>query len=337
MKLRNIKDDGIRKILIIGFNSVGENLLITPAIKKIKDTYRNSQIDIIVGDKAVEFVLDNPWFSSYFLWEKMGYYKLIKKLRSQKYDLIIDFKTPFFLFFLKSKYKLTFFMKDILSDKFYIHQSEKIMKFLEPLFGPGEVKIFFPVSNYYREKVKEIFSSFKIKSSDLVVVLIPGGEAVFKRWDKEKYVILGKELIKRYGVKIIIIGLKGEEKLTKEIKDLIGSDNVFDLGGKTDLKENFVIFELSDLIVTNDSYLMYLACASGTDIVTIFGPGNPYKYGPVGEKSYVVHSNIDCFPCSSYKKCKMEYQCIKEVKVEDVFKYCSIILDEKSYPKLFEI
>ncbi|MCX7917553.1 MAG: glycosyltransferase family 9 protein [bacterium] len=327
----------IKKILIIGSDDIGYNLLLTPAIKKIKDIYKNSEIEILIGQKSLDFVIENPWFSKYFVYKKTNYFCLLNILRKQKYDLIIDFKNTLLPFCLKSKYKLTFFTKGFLSEKIYVHESEKIMSFIEPFLGKGELKLFFPVSNKYRDKIKEIFNSIEIKNSDLIVVLNPGSEYIYKRWDKKKFAELGKKLIKAYDAKIIIVGLENDEKITKEVKELIGDSNVFDFGGKTSLREVFAIFELSDLVVTNESYYMYLACAADTDIVAIYGPGNPYRYGPIGEKKFVVHSKIDCFPCINSKKCKINFQCLKEIEVEDVFKYCALILDEKCQPRLFEI
>ncbi|MCM8803868.1 MAG: glycosyltransferase family 9 protein [Candidatus Omnitrophica bacterium] len=335
---RNISKIELKNILIIGLSCLGDNLLITPAIKKIKDTYKNSEIDIVVGQRAVDFVFENPWFSNYFIYNKKdGLLKLIKKLRQKKYDLIVDFRNSLIPFFLKSKYRLTFFKNELFSEKFYTHESERIMNFLEPFFGKEVIKLYFPIGNNYREKIRDIFHSLGIKQSDLLVVLNPGAKFEEKRWDKEKFSILGKELIKNYGVKIIITGSKDEEKLTEEVKELINEDSVFNFGGKTNLKELAAIFERSDLVVTNDTGSMHLACAVGASVVAIFGPSNPYRYGPIGARSFVVHSNIDCFPCKRESKCKIGFKCIKEIEVDDVLKYCFIILDEKQQPQLFEI
>lgn len=336
---KNIREIELKKILIIGLSCLRDNLLLTPAIKKIRDTFKNAEIDIVIGPRAVGFVIENPWFSNYFVYDKRkGFWRLIKKLRSTKYDLIVDFRNSFFPFFLKGKYKLTFFIKEFFSEKFYTHESERIMKFLEPFFGKEEeIRLYFPVGNNYREKIKEEFLSLGIKPSDILVCINPGAKFEGKRWDKEKFGEVGKEIIRLYDAKIIITGSKEESQLTSEVKKIIGKENVFDFGGKTNIKELAAIFEQSDLLITNDTSSMHLACAVGTPVVAIFGSSNPYRYGPIGVKSFVVHSNLDCFPCVVESKCKIGFKCIKEVKVEDVIKRCCLILDEKVPPSLFEI
>jgi len=283
-------------------------------------------------------VAENPWFSNYFIFSgKKDLWVLVKKLRRKKYDLIIDFKKSLLPFFLKGKFKITFFIKEFLSEKFYIHESERIMNFLEPFFGKGEFRLYFSIGNNYRERIKDFFNSIGIKSSDLIVVLSPGAKFPGRRWPKENFIQVGKELIRTYPVKIIITGFEYEIEITKEIKELIEEKGVFDITGKMNIKEIAAIFEYSDLVITNHNGLMHLACAVGANVVAIFGSGNPYRYGPIGNKSYIVHSEEDCFPCQRELKCKFGYKCIKNIKVSDVLKYCYFILDEKQYPRLFEI
>jgi len=335
---KNIREIELKKILIIGLSCLGDNLLLTPAIKKIRDIYKKAEIDIVIGQRAVEFVIENPWFSNYIVYDrKKGLFKLIKKIRKERYDLTVDFRNSFIPFFLKSKYKLTFFKNEFFSEKFYTHESVRIMNFIEPFFGKGEIKLYFPYPASYKEKIKELFNITGIKSSDRIVTLIPGAKFEGKRWDKEKFAQLAKELIKIYGVKIIITGSKEEKKLTEEVKEMIEEKGVFDFGGKTNLRELAAIYELSDLVVSNDTGSMHLACAVGVPIVAIFGPSNPYRYGPIGVKNFVVHSDIECFPCKKEAKCKINFECIKRISVEDVLKYCCLILDEKEKGRLFDL
>jgi lipopolysaccharide heptosyltransferase II len=335
---KNIREIELNKILIIGLSCVGDNLLLTPAIKKIRETYKKAEIDIVIGPRAVEFAIENPWFSNYIVYDKKkSFLKFIKKLREKRYDLTVDFRNSFIPFFIRSKYKLTFFKKEFFSEKFYTHESERIMSFIEPFFGKGENKLYFPYSANYKEKIKELFDKIGIKLSDIIVVLNPGGKFEGKRWEKEKYVLLVKELIKIYRTKIIITGSKDEKKLTQEIKEMIDRKEIFDFGGKTNLRELAAIYQLSDLVISNDTGSMHLACAVGAPVVAIFGPSNPYRYGPLSEKSFVVHSNIDCFPCKKESRCRINFECMKRISVEDVLKYCCLILDEKEKGRVFEL
>ena len=335
----NIAEHKLKKILIIGLSCLGDNLLITPAIKKIKETFPEASFDIIIGPGAVDFAIENPWFKEYFVYDKKkSIFKLIGKVRKKRYDLIVDFRNSFLPFFLRGKYKLTFFIKEFFSDKMFTHESERVLSFLEPFFGKEkDIKLHFPLTKVYKEKCEEIFLKHKIKKSDSIVVFCPGANFEKKRWDKDKFAQLGKELFKYYDTKIIVVGSKNEIPLCEEVTEKINDKNAINLAGKTNIRELASILSVSDLLITNDTGTMHLASAVGCPIVAIFGPGNPYRYGPIGVRNYVVHAEIDCFPCKVESKCKIDFECLKRVTVEQVLKAAMLILDEKQQPYLFEI
>jgi len=335
---KNIKDYPLNKILIIGLSCLGDNLLITPAIKLIKDSFKKAEVDIVIGPRSIEFVRNNPWFSNYFVYNKKKMLSSIINLRKKRYDLIVDFRNSLLPFLLKGKFKLTFFWKEFTSEKFFTHESERIVRFLEPFFGkPEEIRLYFPFNNSDKEKISEIFKTFRIKKSDLIIVLNPGANFIHKRWKKENFAELGKILISDYGAKIIIIGGSQEITLAEEIKSLIGNTNVFSIAGKLTLQQLAALFEESDLLITNDTGPMHLASAVQCPVVAIFGPGNPYRYGPIGTKNYVVHIEIDCFPCRIKRNCKKNFICMSKITVSDVIKSVRLILDEDKQLSLFDI
>jgi len=336
---KNIKEYKLRRILIIGLSCLGDNLLLTPSIKKIKDAFPDASFDVIIGPRSVDFAIDNPWFSQYFVYnKKKGLLKLIMKVRKNRYDLIVDFRNSLIPYFLRGKYKLTFFLKEFFSDKTFTHEAERTLSFIEPFFGREKnIQLYFPLNKVYKEKGEEILLKYGIKRSDNIVALCPGANFEGKRWDKNKFAQLGKELFRYYDIKIIAVGSKNEILLANEVIQKIDNKNAFNLAGQTNIRELAAILEMSSLLITNDTGTMHLASAVGCPIVAIFGPGNPYRYGPIGVKNQVVHSGMDCFPCKVESKCKIDFECLKRINVEHVLKSAMLILDEKQHRFLFEI
>jgi len=213
-----------------------------------------------------------------------------------------------------------------------------MLEFVEPYFGkPQEVRLFFPLINSEREEIEKILKTLKIKKSDIIIVLNPGAGFIPKRWKKENFAELGKILLKDYDAKIIIIGGEQEIALAEEIKNIISSENVFSLAGRITIPQLAVLLEESDLIITNDTGPMHLASAVKCPVIAIFGPGNPYRYGPIGTKNYVVHSEIECFPCRIKRKCRKNFICMERVTVSEVIKSVRLILDEGKQLYLFDI
>ena len=76
---------------------------------------------------------------------------------------------------------------------------------------------------------------------------------------------------------------------------------------------------MSRLLITNDSAPLHVGCAVGTDVLAIFGPTDPAKYGPRGRNDRVIRKEMDCSPCE-VAQCKSRHECMKAVTVEEVYR-----------------
>ncbi len=57
-----------------------------------------------------------------------------------------------------------------------------------------------------------------------------------------------------------------------------------------------------DVFLGTDSGVMHMASAAGCDVVTVFGPGEPEWFGPVGSNHQVICEDVmPCRPC--FDKC----------------------------------
>ena len=74
-----------------------------------------------------------------------------------------------------------------------------------------------------------------------------------------------------------------------------------------------------DLLITNDSGPMHVAISQGVPIVALYGPSNPFFYGPYQAKSIVLES------MDHYEIGKSMKQVIKEGK----YKGISVITEEQ--------
>jgi len=69
--------------------------------------------------------------------------------------------------------------------------------------------------------------------------------------------------------------------------------------------------------VGNDTGPMHVASASGTPVITLFGPADPERSRPWGRGHIVIKKDLPCSPCSR-TVCK-ELKCMESITVEDVF------------------
>ncbi|MBN2251895.1 MAG: glycosyltransferase family 9 protein [Candidatus Altiarchaeota archaeon] len=152
-----------------------------------------------------------------------------------------------------------------------------------------------------------------------VVSIQAGAKWRSKCWPRERFARLGKELVEKCGVDVVLLGSPGEHGLNDEINRLAGGC-LINLSGNLSLTEIAGILKRSALIVGNDSGLMHLASAVGTKTVVLYGSTDPGHSKPLGlAESVQVLENDFCEPCTVNKaNCPHNYKCMDAISVETV-------------------
>src|SRR5687768_14655086 len=89
------------------------------------------------------------------------------------------------------------------------------------------------------------------------------------------------------------------------------------------LEELVALCEKARLFVGGDTGPMHFAAASGTPIVSIFGPTSSDRNGPFRREDIVVERRLACRPCYECDKCPLEHlKCIVDISVDHVYEAC---------------
>lgn len=154
-------------------------------------------------------------------------------------------------------------------------------------------------------------------------VVAPGSSRNWpvKRWAPDRFAALGTWLTQRHGLPVVLIGAGFEAELADAIAGGIDGHSV-SFAGSSSIRETIEILRSATVVVSNDSGPMHLAAAVGAPVVGIFGPTNPVKWRPWGERTRVVTAVDGCpkQPCyylSSMPECDAA-DCIGRVSVEQV-------------------
>jgi len=93
-KSPSVKPDGNSKILIIRLNNLGDALVTTPLIRIIKK-YTGAEIKVAASKRNYFIFQNNKNISEILLYDKSfsGFFRLLKKINSNKFDCIIDAHT----------------------------------------------------------------------------------------------------------------------------------------------------------------------------------------------------------------------------------------------------
>lgn len=144
-----------------------------------------------------------------------------------------------------------------------------------------------------------------------------------RRWPREHFIILIKELIEKYSAQIIFVGAKEDISYVNEtIERIPFKKNIHNFAGKTSLPQLACLLRKLKLFISNDSGPLHLASCIGIPTISFFGPETPLIYGPEGPSDIVFYKKLDCSPCLHIKKYKhsncLDRRCLKEIKPSEV-------------------
>jgi heptosyltransferase-2 len=148
--------------------------------------------------------------------------------------------------------------------------------------------------------------------------LAPGAEyGPAKRWPAERFVETAVALQKKTNCRWAAFGAAADRELAEKIgKDAGG--NILNLAGQTTLQELAAALKICELVVTNDTGPMHLASAVGTPVVAIFGSTSPELTGPVfSPLARIIRQPPPCAPCF-LPQCPIDLRCLRGIQSEQV-------------------
>lgn len=173
------------------------------------------------------------------------------------------------------------------------------------------------------KKLKEINPNFD--ENKKIVILNPNASMLLplRKWPLDKYTELAKKIISQTDAYIVLTGTKQEQNDTKIIKNVINSPRCIDLAGKTTVKELIDLYNISDILVSNDSGPPNFASLTKIKVIVLYGPENPACYLPLSRNIKLIYADLICSPCiSAYNHRKSacnNNKCMKAIKVDEVY------------------
>ncbi len=211
-----------------------------------------------------------------------------------------------------------------------VHQVLYYSKLLE-LFGEVNVPEFPVLEVPGREKMwaNNFMGSFNTAQHDFTVGINPGatyGEA--KQWIPERFSELAVNLVEKYNCRIVIFG----DRKIPGIVETAGSgwrSSIVDLTGKTSILQLAALLRQCDVLVTNDTGPMHVACAVKIPVVAIFGPTDTSTTSPVGSCSVVITKRMGCSPCLRRICPEGHHRCMTGISTVEVEKAVVEMLENR--------
>lgn len=326
------------KILIIHTAFIGDIVLSTPLLKRVKEMYPEAKITYVTTPVGATILRNNPHITEIIEYDKRGNHSGIKgllalgrRLRYENFNMVLTphryLRSSILSWLTRSPKRIGYdiasgallFTDKIKYDKTK-HEVEKLLSFLGDV--PKNPRENYPIELYPSKKEKEAVDKIwedNSLSSEKVIAIAPGSKWFTKKWPLE-YFNKVIELLVKDGIKVIVIGGKDELFL-----NVVNHKNIIDLRGKTTLLELAEVLKRVKIVLTNDSSPIHIASAfANTKIIAIFGPTvKEFGFFPWSENSKVLEVNgLTCRPCAIHggDKCpKGHFKCMLEIKPEQVY------------------
>ena len=214
--------------------------------------------------------------------------------------------------------ELSFLYTKRVPHKWGLHEVERNQKLLKAVgINPTTDRLFLPVSDEDLQKAKD-----KFRLPDRYVAVSPSANFVPKRWSEGHFAKL-IDLLLEEGFNVVLTGGRGDIEVSKRVVSLLKDPKgVFDLTGKTSVRELVAVIKLAKVLVSNDSAPVHIAEAVGTPAVSVYCATSSY-YGFFPRSGlFFEPKELKCHPCKPNPKvCKTgTEECRYAVKPEEVFK-----------------
>jgi len=173
------------------------------------------------------------------------------------------------------------------------------------------------------KKLQEINPIINDKSK--IVLINPNASQLLpiRKWPLQNFMKLSEKLLRKKDVFSVITGTKEEREDARAICSYVKSKRCIDFTGKTSFNELIDLYNISKVLVTNDSGPAHFASLTDIKIVVLFGPETPKIYSPLSENCVCVYSDYACSPCVSafnHRKTSCNRsRCLEAIKIDDVF------------------
>lgn len=153
-----------------------------------------------------------------------------------------------------------------------------------------------PVTPEAMEAAARILLKAGVEKTDLVVGMAPAARNKLKEVSPKLYAEVADELIKRFSVKVLLIGGPDDAADTKAVMEAM-SGPAIDTSGKLKISELPALLTRMDLFISVDSGPVYMAVAMGVPTINMAGPC-AMEERPLGTRNIIIQKDLECAPCS---------------------------------------
>lgn len=329
----------MKEILVIRLSAIGDILLTTPVVQRLKKLFPDARITFLVKERYAEFIAACPDADQIVTWKPdQSIFAVRAALHAKvaRYDLILDLqsnlKTRILSLFMSAEQKrryrkpyLNRLLLVYLKKNRYPEKKKVTDRYFEALAGIDDTPRS-EVVHLRRDKLPKKLERF---ASEKPVLIAPGARWATKRWPVEYFASLASKILEKHPLKKIIwIGGSDETEVFDFLKEhpylKRHAKRMEFLCNELSVAQMPALADMAGVIVTNDSGLMHLLSAAKTPLFALFlSTVEEFGFFPLSATAQVLTArNIECRPCNhkGLPACpKKHFRCARELTADQVY------------------
>lgn len=337
----------VRTIAFLGSSGIGDFLVSTPVLKKLRKLYPQAKICYVVSSPTPfqELFEKSPFIDELFQVDKRNKFFLVKsilKLREKEYDIAVcpfprKLASKIFVRLIRTK-RLIESSNDYRTPKNIILKSIETMEAEGFKFSFKERELTWPYPlEPYRNKVNSFLVENGIRSQDRLVIIHPGSRQLLpgetwspNYWPASRWVAVINYLIKIHRTKVVVMGMgKDAEQVNAIISGVKNNSKLVNSFGKFIVRETAALIDKCDLFISTNSGPMWMAASLHKPQVAICGP-SLRQWEPYSPRAIVVRHLLNrphCDPPCSEKRCYYrDSLCMAGIRADMVIEACEKLL-----------
>ncbi|NQT35278.1 lipopolysaccharide heptosyltransferase II [bacterium] len=331
-----------RRILVIRLSSLGDVVLTTLLLRRLRKRFPEARIDMLTGEQYLPLIEENSHLDERYelpknLWSRR---RQANNLAKVGYDTVID---------LQNSLTSRLILSAIAPQQVYRYRRSRLNRWLRIHFPSLRKKLTTPppvalgylhaaepllvtdddlglelnVNPQSSKAVSEMINEFLNENISVAetepLILAPGARHYTKMWQAESWAAFMREAYNEGFQFQVLIGSAEDVDIAKKIQSQVDFPLLM-AAGRTSLSELVALIARGRALVTNDSGPMHIASAVSVPIVAIFGSTVPeFGFAPFRALSEVVQisDDLSCRPCHPHgrKSCpRKHFRCMSEIE-----------------------
>ena len=323
------------KILALQFKYFGDAVLMTPALRALREQFPAAEIHLLVPAELEPLFQHLPWLTRVWAMpRKRGSaslretWPLIRALRREHFDRSVDFASndrgAILSFLIGAKRRLGwaerggffgrrfFYTNRVVPATDLPHESVRLAQLLSGWQIPPPRSLVSEI----RADAALVDAAQKILSDEHAIICHVASSQPKKEWPLAHWAKF-HQLATAAGYRLVFTTARGEREaaLMAELKKL--APNVVVLPQISDLQLFLAVLARAAVFISGDTGPLHFAAGLGVPTISLFGPTPPERWAPIGAKHQALTGgSCDCD--GNLAVCASQTFCLAQIPPEDV-------------------